>query len=140
MHNFPFLSVKHSLLVLRVSLAVMFMAHAGVRVLNGTIPRFAEFLNNKGFMYGTAIVWAITIVELVGGSLMIMGRHTRWAAAGFMVIAAGGIVIIHASRGWFVGEHGSGGVEYSIMLFVASVVVAATDRGGAGDPIQPTRQ
>lgn len=73
------------------------------------------------------MVWAINAVEIVCGSLLIAGKYTRWAAAGLMVICAGGIVIVHAAKGWFVGEHGAGGVEYIIVLFFACVVIAASD-------------
>ncbi len=131
MKKFPFVSPAHALVLLRVALAIMFMAHAGTRVANGTIPRFAGFLEDKGFVFGLALVWAITLFELIGGALLIMGKFTPWTTAGFMAISGGGIVIIHAAKGWFVGEHGTGGVEYSVMLFVACVVVAATDHGRA---------
>ena len=84
MKNFPFLSFPQAMLLLRVAIAVMFMAHAITRIANGTIPRFAGFLEDKGFIYGMAVVWAITVVEIVCGSLLIIGKHTRWAAAGLM--------------------------------------------------------
>lgn len=128
MTAFPFLSLPQSLILLRVAIAIMFMAHAAVRVLNGTIPRFADFLNERGLVFGLALVWMITLFELVGGLALILGRYTRWVAAGFMSIAAGGIVLIHAQQGWFVGEHGTGGVEYSLMLLAGCFVVAAADR------------
>ena len=116
------------MVLLRVAIAVMFMAHAGVRVMNGTIPRFAEFMTGLGFYYGIGWVWAITLYELIGGAMLIVGQFSRWVAAGFMLISGTGIVLIHAQKGWFVGEHGTGGVEYSIVLFVACVVLAAADR------------
>ncbi|MDC8757868.1 DoxX family protein [Janthinobacterium fluminis] len=127
MKNFPFISFPHAMLLLRIAIAIMFMAHAGVRIANGTIPRFAGFMNDKGFVFGLAIVWAITAFELLGGALLIMGKARKWVAAGFMAISGGGIVLIHAAQGWFVGEHGTGGVEYSVVLFVACVVIAAAD-------------
>ena len=37
------------------------------------------------------------------------------------------IVIIHWRLGWFVGEHGSGGMEYSVSLMVSLLVIAAAD-------------
>lgn len=133
MHAFPFLTVKQAMILLRIAIAIMFMAHAGVRVMNGTIPRFAGFLEGLGFFYGLGWVWAITAFELIGGAMLIVGQFTRWMTAGFMLISGMGIVLIHAAKGWFVGEHGSGGVEYSIVLFVACVVLAAADRErGAG--------
>lgn len=128
MNAFPFLTVKQAMVLLRVAIAVMFMAHAGVRVMNGTIPRFAEYLTGLGFFYAIGWVWAITLFELIGGAMLIMGQFSRWMAAGFMLISGGGIVLIHAAKGWFVGEHGNGGVEYSIVLFVACVVLAAVER------------
>jgi putative oxidoreductase len=42
-------------------------------------------------------------------------------------IALGGIVIIHAQLGWFVGEHGTGGSEYSVCLLLCLLVIAAAD-------------
>ncbi len=126
--NFPFTSHYHSLIALRVTLAILFMAHAAVRVYLGTIPQFASFLTNKGFPFATAMVWGITAYELLGGLLLIAGIYTRWVTIGFLAIAIGGIVIIHFSLGWFVGEHGTGGMEYSVLLAVALLVVAAADR------------
>jgi putative oxidoreductase len=120
------------MVLLRVAIAVMFMAHAGVRIVNGTIPRFAEFMTGLGFFYGIGWVWAITLFELIGGALLIVGQFSRWVSAGFMAISGVGIVLIHANNGWFVGEHGTGGVEYSIVLFVACVVLAAADRERVG--------
>jgi putative oxidoreductase len=34
-------------------------------------------------------------------------------------------VLIHAHNGWFVGEHGAGGVEYSLSLSSALLVLIA---------------
>ncbi len=126
-NNFPFIRFEHSLVILRISLAIFFMAHAVVRIYLYTIPSFAGFLSNKGFPFSTAIVWMITIYELSAGTLLILNKATRWAAAGLFFIAAMGIVIIHAGLGWFVGEHGTGGVEYSLCLMVSLIVVAAYD-------------
>jgi putative oxidoreductase len=127
-NNFPFIRFEHSLVILRISLAIFFMAHAAVRIyLPGSIPSFADYLSNKGFPFSLAIVWMITIYELSAGTLLILNKGVRWAAAGLFFIAAMGIVIIHAGLGWFVGEHGTGGMEYSLCLMVSLVVIAAFD-------------
>ncbi len=126
--QFPFLSLPQALIVLRVAVAIFFMAHAVVRIANGSIPRFAEFLALKGFPFSLAVVWLITMYEIIAGTLMALGILVRWTALGLMCIAAGGIVIIHAKLGWFVGEHGVGGVEYSLCLLVALLTVAAADQ------------
>ena len=51
-----------------------------------------------------------------------------------LAIAIGGIVLIHWRFGWFVGEHGTGGSEYSIALIVMLLVVAAGDTYDAALP------
>jgi putative oxidoreductase len=70
----------------------------------------------------------ISLYEIGAGVFLIAGRYVRWSSAGLMVIVLGGIVLIHAGRGWFVGEHGTGGVEYSLSLLVGLLVLAAHDR------------
>lgn len=130
MRQFPFLSLQNSLIVMRVAIAVFFMAHAVVRVALDTIPGFGGFLTNRGIPFGLAVVWAITVFEIAGGFLFALGKFVRWLSIGFQAICWGGIVIIHAKLGWFVGEHGTGGVEYSLCLSVALLALAAADREG----------
>lgn len=126
--KFPFINLQQSLLLLRISLAGIFMAHAIVRIIGGTIERFSDFLGTKGFPMAIAIVWLITIYEIVGGLLILFGKFLRWLSLGFILLLLMGILIIHANNGWFVGEHGSGGSEYSFMLIIGFVVIAATDK------------
>lgn len=126
--DFPFLSWPHTLVVLRVATALFFMVHALSRILLGTIPQFGAFMESAGFPGGVYWVWAITASELVAGTLLICNRHVRLAASVLFAVAAGGIVLIHRHFGWFVGEHGTGGSEYSVALMVLLLVVAAADR------------
>jgi putative oxidoreductase len=130
MRKFPFLSLQTSLIIMRVATAIFFLAHAVVRLVNGTIPGFGQFLDARGIPFGLAVVWAITAQEIIGGVLLALGWQVRWLTIGFQAICWGGIVIIHAKLGWFVGEHGTGGVEYSLCLSVALLVLAAADREG----------
>jgi putative oxidoreductase len=98
-----------------------------VRIVNDTMPQFAIYMGGLGFPQPLLWVWAITLVEIVCGSLMIVGIKVRWMALGLFAIAAGGIVLIHAKLGWFVGEHGTGGSEYSVCLILCLLVIAAAD-------------
>ncbi|WP_164735388.1 DoxX family protein [Pseudoflavitalea rhizosphaerae] len=126
MQSFPFISIRQSLLLLRYSVALIFLAHAVVRLLlSGSVEQFAGYLNNKGLVFGTAIVWMITFFEIIGGIALIAGRYIRCISAGFIVLLLAGCALIHIERGWFVGEHGSGGCEYSFALIMALLVVAA---------------
>ena len=130
MFSLPGSPLRESLVLLRVGTACLFLAHAVVRIYDNTIPQFAQFMGGVGFPYALQVVWSITIVELVCGALLILGYQSRWAALGLFAIALGGIVIIHARLGWFVGEHGSGGSEYSVCLILCLAVIAAADKVG----------
>ncbi|MBN8499815.1 MAG: DoxX family protein [Sphingomonadales bacterium] len=128
--NFPFLSLPTAIVVARIATAVFFMAHALGRIWLGTIPQFGQFMEALGFPGGVAIVWLITASEIVCGLLLILGRYVRLAVIPLLAVAVGGIVLIHARLGWFVGEHGTGGSEYSVALIVLLLVIAAADRDG----------
>ena len=106
--TFPFISLRNSLLILRAGIPMLFMAHAIVRIANGSMPQFAGFLGSIGFPQPLLVVWAITLTELIAGSLLVLGFWQRYVALALACIAAGGIVLIHANIGWFVGEHGTG--------------------------------
>ena len=47
-------------MLLRVSLSVVFLAHAIVRIANSPISQFGQFLTTKGLPVGTLPVWLIT--------------------------------------------------------------------------------
>jgi putative oxidoreductase len=130
--NWPFLSLGTALHLLRIVTPLLFMAHAVVRIVNGTIPQFGKFMESAGFAPGVAWVWAITLTELIAGTAVLIGWRVRWAVLPLLLVAVGGIVLIHARIGWFVGEHSTGGSEYSVALIVMLLVIAATDRDVSG--------
>ncbi|MCG2615836.1 DoxX family protein [Terrimonas sp. NA20] len=125
---FPFVSASVMQPVLRCSLALVFFLHAAVRIANHTIPQFAGFLENAGLPFGKAIVIAISVFEIAGAVLLAMGVWVRLISAGLFVLLLIGIILIHWANGWFVGEHGVGGIEYSFVLMVGLMVVAAGAR------------
>jgi putative oxidoreductase len=115
------------------------MAHAAVRIVHGTIPQFGAFMESVGFPQGEVLVWTITLAELVAGAAMIANRYVTQASATLIMIAATGILLIHRHFGWFVGEHGTGGSEYSVALMAALIVIIAADRD-ANASMSGTRQ
>ena len=128
MRHFPWFGRDTALLILRLVTPLLFMAHAVMRIANGSIPQFGQFMETQGFPLGVGWVWAITIAELVCGTLILFNRYVRFAAIPLLAIAIGGIALIHVRLGWFVGEHGVGGMEYSVALIVMLLVLAANDR------------
>lgn len=129
MRAFPFVTLPTALRLLRVVTPALFMVHAVVRIANGSIPQFGEFMESVGFPNGTVVVWAITAAELASGAMILLGHQVRLMAAVLFCVAGMGIVLIHWGNGWFVGEHGTGGSEYSVALLCMLVVVAAAADG-----------
>ena len=125
MPKMSFVSLRTSLITLRVGIPILFMAHATVRIVNGSIPQFAGFLGSVGFSQPLLVVWAITVTELIAGTALALGYYQRSASLALAAIALGGIAIIHRRFGWFVGEHGTGGSEYSVALLLALLVLYA---------------
>lgn len=111
--------------VARIATASFFVAHAVARIVLGTITQFGRFMEEQGFAYGEAWVWSITATELVAGLCLAGGRQVRIAGTALLMIVVGGIVLIHRHFGWFVGEHGTGGSEYSAALIVLLLVILA---------------
>lgn len=134
LRNYPWWPLPDALRLLRIVTALLFMAHASMRFVNDTIPLFGVFMESQGFPHGQAWVLAITVYELGAGSLLLLDRGVRWAASGLAVIVSVGIWLIHRHNGWFVGEHGIGGSEYSVALLAMLLVVAAHDAARASNP------
>lgn len=119
-----FLSRERAFQVVRIGTACLFLAHAVVRVANNTIPQFAAFMASQGFPQPTAVVWAITVVELIAAFCLVVRFQVPVACAALASIAIGGIVLIHSKLGWFVGEHGTGGSEFSVALLLLLFLIA----------------
>jgi len=129
--GYPWWPLPDALRLLRIVTALLFMAHASMRFVYASIPQFSRFMEAHGFPHGELWVLAITAYELGAGTLLLLDRGVRWAATGLAVIAATGIWLIHRHSGWFVGEHGVGGSEYSVALLAMLLVVAANDAARA---------
>ena len=123
-----YLKQPKALLLLRLSVALIFFLHAFVRLLNGTIAQFGEFLNLKGFVFGITIVWIITVFELLGAIFLAVGKLVKLMCTGFIMLLLVGIILIHFSQGWFVGEHGTGGMEYSFILIMTLITVMSGEK------------
>lgn len=131
MDVFPFPSLGQAVVALRIGVSVIFLTHALARVVHGTIPQFSSFLEQHAsvrFLAGTGkpFVIALTALEILGGLLMLLGLGFPWVPLWFVIQMLGGMVLIHAARGWFSGEHGSGGIEYPSLLILALLVIAAS--------------
>ncbi|WP_374350967.1 DoxX family protein [Chitinimonas sp.] len=139
--HFPYVKPQQGYAILRTALALFFMIHAASRFTEADYFKGLGIgLSEFGMPFAYQLGIAATCIELVGGSLLILNRFAKWVALGMFGISTVGIVFIHLKLGWFVGEFGNGGAEFSVMLCAICLAIAAIDRdsrSGKRAPSQP---
>ncbi|WP_262695353.1 DoxX family protein [Kordiimonas aquimaris] len=114
---------SNSIIAFRCLLGAFLMAHGWARLLAGGVAPFGVFLDAQGFPFGQLIAWAITLFEIVGATVFLLGRFVPYLSGLFAVIYTMGIILVHAREGWFVVGLGRNGMEYSILLISSLVLV-----------------
>jgi len=111
-----------AILILRVCLGIMFMAH-GIQLALGKlggpgIGGFSKMLGSLGFQ--PPVFWAYigAYVTLLGGLFLILGLFTRISAAFLLIFILVAGLRVHLPNGFFL----PGGFEYTFII--ASVCVA----------------
>ncbi len=112
--------------ILRTSLGVMFLAHAGLKYFVFTPQGTVGFFESIGLP--GALAYATIAAELVGGVALIAGVFTRTISLLLIPLLLGTILFVHGANGWVFGNEG-GGWEYPAFLIAAAVVQALTGPG-----------
>ena len=107
--------VDYGVLLLRLSLGVMFLAH-------GAVLKLATYGLPGWLAYATAAA------ETVGGVLLLLGVQSRWVALALSPVLLGAIASVHGAMGWVFTAPG-GGWEYPAYLFVLCVAQALLGDG-----------
>lgn len=120
-------SAPWAVLLLRLALGVMFLAHSIVlKYLTYTLAGTAAFFVNVGLPGWLAYV--TFAAEAVGGVLLILGVQARWVALALSPIMIGALIWVHAANGW-VFTSPNGGWEYPAYLFVLCLAQALLGDG-----------
>jgi putative oxidoreductase len=125
------------LLVLRLALGIIFIAHGGQKVfgwfgghgLDATVAGFGKM----GIPAPLAYLAAFT--ELLGGVAVLLGVLTRLAALGLAVTMVVAMFMVHLKNGFFMNGPGGPGIEYNVALLAMSLalVLAGPGRIAVGD-------
>lgn len=117
---------SHGILLLRVALGTMFIAHSVVlKLMTFTLPGTAQFFTSLGLPAWLA--YATFFAEAVGGTLLVLGIQTRWMALALAPILLGALWV-HSGNGW-VFTSANGGWEYPLYLLVLSIAQAMLGDG-----------
>ena len=112
-------SANYGVTLIRVSLGIMWIAHASLKVFVFTLPGTAQFFASIG--YPGFLAYPVFAIELLGGLALLLGVYARQvslALAPVMAVAAS----VHFGNGW-VHTSPNGGWEYPVFLTVASVAL-----------------
>lgn len=104
--------------MLRIALGVMWLTHALVlKVMTFGMANLASWMGSQGFP--PSLAYPLVIAEVVGGTLILLGIHGRWASLLLQPVLLGALVI-HAGNGW-VFSNPNGGWEYPVFLIAMSI-------------------
>ena len=115
-------------LLLRLSLAAMFFAHAWLKVRVFTLPGTVQYFQSLGLP--GAFAYFTIAAEVGGGLLLLFGIETRWVALALVPLMLGTILFEHGKNGWLFTNKG-GGWEYPAFWVVGLLVLAALGDGAA---------
>ena len=110
-------SAPYGVTLLRVSLGVMWVAHALLKLLVFTLPGTAQFFASIDFP--GFLAYPVFSIELLGGLALVLGIYasqTALALVPVMAVAAS----VHMRNGWVHTSPG-GGWEYPVFLIAASL-------------------
>ena len=119
-------TAPYAALLLRVSLGILFLAHAGLKFFVFTPAGTAKFFGSVGLP--PALAYLIITAEVIGGIALILGLWTRIAAVALVPILLGAIFTVHGAAGFFFNNP-NGGWEYPAFWAVALIVQALLGDG-----------
>jgi len=126
-------------LLLRVSLGVLFLAHAGLKFFVFTPAGTAKFFGSVGLP--PELAYLVIAAEVLGGIALMLGIWTRIVAILAVPILLGAIFTVHGAAGFFF-TNPHGGWEYPAFWIVALLVQSLLGNGAfalrlsdAGGPV-----
>jgi putative oxidoreductase len=127
-------TAPYAALLLRVSLGVLFLAHAGLKFLVFTPAGTAKFFGSVGLP--PELAYLVIAAEVLAAVALILGVWTRVVALLATPILLGAIFTVHGAAGFFFSNP-HGGWEYPAFWTVALVVQALLGDGAyaLGSPL-----
>lgn len=112
--------------ILRVSMGVLFLAHAWLKLAIFTPAGTAGFFESLGFP--GFLAYLVIAAELFGGIALVLGVWSRWVSLALVPVLLGSIYAPHGAAGFFFSNEG-GGWEFPAFWAIALVVQALLGDG-----------
>jgi putative oxidoreductase len=118
-----------SLLVFRLALATVFLAHGYNHIFGGgKIAGTARWFSSLGMRPGIVHAWSASLTELGAGTLLALGLATPVACAGIIGTMVVAWITNHRKNGFFIFRPGEG-YEYVMTLTFAGIGLAGVGAG-----------
>lgn len=115
-----------ALLLLRVTLGILFIAHGGMKLFVLTPAVTAQFFGSLGL---PGFLAHVTIAgEILGGIALIVGFVPRLTSLALIPFLIGAVVTVHGPAGFFF-TNPNGGWEYLALWIVAQLVLSLSGDG-----------
>ncbi len=120
-----FRNSEYAALILRVTMGVYFLVHAGLKIFVFTPAGTVAFFGSLGLP--GALAYLTMIAEVVGGLALIAGFMTRWVSLALVPIMLGALWA-HSGAG-FIFSNAGGGWEFPAFWTVTLIVQALLGDG-----------
>jgi putative oxidoreductase len=121
-------TTPYGLLILRVVLGAAFLVH-GWSKLSGGVDNVAGFFGGLGVPAAGVVAWLVTIVELVGGFLLIIGALTQIVGILLAIVVLGAIVFAYIAQGSPVVDRGAIAWEKEAVFAAAALCLTLAGPG-----------
>lgn len=96
----------YAALLLRVSMGILFLAHAWLKIVIFTPAGTAGYFESLGLP--GALAYLVILAEFVGGIALIVGFQVRWVSLALIPVLLGSIYTPHGAAGFFFSNEGGG--------------------------------
>jgi putative oxidoreductase len=122
-------AVDLALLVLRLGLGAVFLAHGINHIFGGgKIPGTGRWFESLGMKPGVLHAWTASLTEIGAGALLVLGFLTPLGGAGVVGVMLVAWITNHLKNGFFIFRPGEGW-EYVMTLTLLGIVVATLGPG-----------
>lgn len=105
--------------ILRISIGILFLAHAGLKLFVFTPAGTAGYFASLGLP--GPLAYLVIAAELFGGIALLLGVYSRWVSLALVPILLGSIYVPHGAAGFFFSNEG-GGWEFPAFWAITLVV------------------